>query len=104
MQTIAPVLLLNAVVVAGAGAPVPTGRTRLHNFWIEATGITSGGVLKIQTLNPLSGNWSDLDSRSISATGTQIVRIEGAVGSIRANLFSRVDGTFSVFYEASSYE
>ena len=96
-------VLLAAVTAIGAGAVTVSGqRARRFTFYIEATGVTSGGTMKIQGLAP-SGTWIDLDSRTISATGTTVVQIEGAFSLLRAHLTARTDGTYSVGCDSSSW-
>jgi hypothetical protein len=93
--------LLNAVAVVGASNPARVDRYRRFTFYIEASVITTGGTMKIQSFTP-SGQWVDLDSRVISANGTTVVTVDGAFELLRANLSARTDGTYTVSMDAAS--
>jgi|ERR1051325_148649 hypothetical protein len=88
-------ILLNAVVATGAGSAVVVAGFRTFTFYVEASGITSGGTMKLQALAP-SGNWVDIDSRAITANGNYIVTCQAGFTQIRANLSARTDGTYTV--------
>ena len=88
--------LLEGVTSTGAGAAVDTSTFDRFTFFIEGTGITSGGTMKIQT-RTLTGAWVDVDSRNVtSAVPNYTVIVNGPLDAVRANLSARTDGTYSV--------
>ena len=92
--------LLNAVVAVGVSPEFQGGRYRYFTFYIEASAVTTGGTMKIQSKAP-NGTWCDVDSRAISANGTTVVTLEGSFDVLRANLSARTDGTFTVSVDAA---
>lgn len=89
------VLLNAAQATVISDPPVKVDRYRHLTFFVETTNIgASGATLRLQTLAP-SGNWIDLDSRSITANGSYVVSVQGAFELVRANL-TRTDGTYTV--------
>jgi hypothetical protein len=88
-------VLLNAVTGTGASASKSGLDYRKLVFHTVATGVTTGGTMKIQTSLD-NTNWDDAATHSIGATGLYEANLEGKFKYVRANLTARTDGTYTV--------
>ena len=88
--------LLNAVVATGAGATeLDVNGYGGVTFHIKAASVTTGATVAMETLNA-SGEWVEIDSRSITANGNTVISATGAFTQVRANITARTDGTYTV--------
>jgi hypothetical protein len=69
-------------------------------FHIRGQNMISGATVSIQAQSPL-GDWGDLDTRSVSTTGTVLVNYVGPAAQTRATITNYVDGTYSVSVDAN---
>jgi hypothetical protein len=90
-----PVTNLNAVVATGAGAAIDARRSTGSTWQIVATGVTTGGTVKVQgSVDNLS--WYDINTVAVSATGNQKSLVDEPHPYLRANVSARTDGTYTV--------
>ena len=91
--------LLNGATSTGAGTGIDALEYNCFAFYINASSVTTGGTVKIQTLSP-AGDWVDLSETAVTADGDTQVTKDGAFLQVRANVTARTDGTYTVTMEA----
>lgn len=88
--------MLDAVETAGAGAEVDTNKYDSATIHVQASEVTSGGIVLIQTTLD-SSNWATVDTHAITADGTYETVIDRQrYRGVRANLSARTDGIYTV--------
>ncbi len=95
---------LNAVTATGAGASEDTAKLREFIMYIVATGVTSGATIRAETQCP-DGSWAPIPTTStaVTATGSVATVFTGNHIAVRANVTARTDGTYSVWFGASTF-
>lgn len=90
---------MNGATSTGAGTGIDALEYNCFAFYINASSVTTGGTVKIQTLSP-AGDWVDLSETAVTANGDTLVTKDGAFLQVRANVTARTDGTYTVTMEA----
>jgi len=89
--------LLNAVTATGDSGVISPLNHIHHTFHLTASGISTGGSLKLFTSLDNS-NWYELYSGDITANGVYEYTYEDKYKYVKANIHSRTDGTYTVKY------
>lgn len=89
-------VLLSAVTDTGASVEIDVSNFNKLTFHIIASGVTSGGTMKIQ--HSIDGtNYADVAEETVDDNGvTEVVVENRKYKFVRANLTARTDGTFTV--------
>ena len=95
MTSFKETVLLSNVVATGAGVAVGTPMFTDFTFTMNASGVTTGGVLTIETYDGALGLWARLQTVAVTANGATAVNFQGCHLQLRANLIARTDGTYS---------
>jgi hypothetical protein len=87
--------MLDGVTATGASSAVESFPYDRFSFFINASSVTTGATVKIQTKSP-NDDWVDLSTTTVSADGDTLVEKSGAYEQVRANITARTDGTYTV--------
>ena len=87
--------ILNAVTATGPSAAVDTSRCTYATFTIEASSVTTGCTMKVESLSP-SGQWCVVSTITVNANGNTVATVTGAHDQLRMNITARTDGTYTV--------
>ena len=87
---------LTTVVATGAGTAIDCRKNTGSTWVVVASGVTSGGTVKIQGSLDGTNNWYDVATISVTATGASVSTVDAPHPFLRANLTARTDGTYTV--------